>query len=94
MFFYIDTQFTTDKMINGVKTSLLFLCQTFFFWGQLDRIDQLPNAIMERISENVRVKITCVEVILEGMDRIFHKFVPFFGVFYIIAANPQNKRSF
>ena len=68
---FVDPQVATDKVINGVKTSLLFLCQTLFFWGQLDRIDQFPNAIMKRTSKNVRVKFTCVEVILEGMDRIY-----------------------
>ena len=93
MFFFVDTQVATDKVINGVKTSLLFLRKPLFLWGQLDRIDQFPDAIMERTAKNVRIKITCVEVIFEGMDRIFHKFVPFFGVFYIIAVNPQNKRS-
>ena len=76
MFFYIDTQFTTDKMINGVKTSLLFLRQPLFFWGKLNRIDQFPDAIMKRTSKDVRVKITCVEVILEGMDRVCYVISP------------------
>ena len=73
---FVDTQVATDKVINGVKTSLLFFCQTLFLWGQFDRIDQFPDAIMKRTSKNVRVKITCVEVILEGMDRICYVISP------------------
>ena len=76
VFLFVDTQVATDKVVDGVKTSLLFLCQTLFFWGQLDRIDQFPNAIMKRTSKNVRVKITCVEVILEGMDRVCYVISP------------------
>ena len=76
VFLFVDTQVATDKVVDGVKTSLLFLRQTLFLWGQLDRIDQFPDAIMKRAAKNVRVKITCVEVILEGMDRVCYVISP------------------
>jgi len=79
VFFFVDTQVATDKVVDGVKTSLLFLRQTLFLWGQLDRIDQFPDAIMKRTAKNVRVKITCVEVILEGMDRVCYVISPHFS---------------
>jgi len=76
VFFFVDTQVATDKVVDGVKTSLLFLRQTLFLWGQLDRIDQFPDAIMKRTAKDVRVEVTCVEVILEGMDRVCYVISP------------------
>ena len=76
VFFFVYTQVTTDKVVDGVKTSFLFLRQPLFLWGQFDQIDQFPDAIMKRTSKDVRVEITCFEVILEGMDRVCYVISP------------------